>query len=204
MQTAMSTRALLTSIAALFLATGAAFADDVVLPSDVIPHYPCEIAGYPGGCRCVEDPAGCTEDVISAQIYDPPYFPWLTSEDRLRLRLHKNLPPVAFDHPFNGRLQIFILKNQQELVNICSKAWSRYLPDMKLSTYVVGCAVWAPALEPGHIGCAIFRLSDSELRKSGMTPNLVVRHEIGSKHPLQTMNGFPTIDGVMSERGMLS
>src|SRR5262249_49514857 len=59
---------LLTGIAALLLATGTAHAATECLsvpcpPGQnkvkVIPRFRCEIEGYPGGCRCDVDPAGC-------------------------------------------------------------------------------------------------------------------------------------------------
>src|SRR5262249_7080906 len=64
----MRTKLLLTGIAALFLATGTAHAATECLsvpcpPGQnkvkVIPRFRCEIEGYPGGCRCDVDPAGC-------------------------------------------------------------------------------------------------------------------------------------------------
>src|SRR5262249_34665201 len=36
----------------------------------------------------------------------------------------KRLPPLKYDHPFNGRLQVFVLKKRLDVLSICRQAWS--------------------------------------------------------------------------------
>src|SRR5262249_4920109 len=136
------------SIAALFLAAGAAYGDersldeiilDFALSSSLRPH-PEDIAG------AIHYPAGTY-----------PYPHVLTDDDiwafQTNLQMLKTLPPVEYDHPYAGDLYILDGK-------------SRCTTDINIA-----CA------EPHDTWCLISYQKEQVIRWS-WTINLVIKHEI--------------------------
>src|SRR5262245_25145683 len=79
------------------------------------------------------------------------------------------LPPLQYDHPFDGNIEIIIYNNSEELKAAgCSGANPG------------ACArVWAPRLVGGARWCVIKKLPDPMLRATFQPPDIVMRHEIG-------------------------
>src|SRR5262249_32076184 len=76
------------------------------------------------------------------------------------------IPPVEFDHPFDGKATIYYATD--EIWNPCGKIRKDY-PDGDLA----GCA-W-----PHDGQCTIIIAPLKILRKYGITPRIVLRHELG-------------------------
>jgi len=76
------------------------------------------------------------------------------------------IPPVEFDHPFDGKATIYYATD--EIWNPCGKTRKDY-PDGDLA----GCA-W-----PHDGQCTIIIAPLKILRKYGLTPRIVLRHELG-------------------------
>jgi hypothetical protein len=76
------------------------------------------------------------------------------------------IPPVEYDHPFDGKATIYYATD--EIWNPCGKTRKDY-PDGDLA----GCA-W-----PHDGQCTIIIAPLKILRKYGLTPRIVLRHELG-------------------------
>lgn len=98
-----------------------------------------------------------------------------TGAEHYQPRQYVLIPPAEYDKPFVGRLEEFVVKDQQELANFC---WD---------LLVFGCARHWPASENSPPLCDIYLVPDELLRKHGLTADIVRRHEIahcnGWEHP---------------------
>jgi hypothetical protein len=149
--------------------------------------------------------ASIAEAIVSERIHEPEslYHPILTPVDQGVLTIYKVLPPLKYDHPFNGRLKVTELKDVQEVFGACRLVWS-YLPNSDITKIIpvraVACAVMPPVLKPEYvgIGCLIYRPPDLEIWESGITPNILMRHEIGH------CNGWRNHEGMRGESELRS
>jgi hypothetical protein len=80
------------------------------------------------------------------------------------------LPPKEFDYPYRGKLTVTRSPSQAEIRANCSPT---------SFPYHLGCARLTA------FGCDILMADDAFIRKSGWTPEIVMRHEIGH------CNGWP-------------
>jgi hypothetical protein len=93
------------------------------------------------------------------------------------------LPPLEYDHPFAGRLLVMLSCGQFCIRYLCKREWP-------ISLY--GCAVpkyspWARTVDPdGKADCIVIHATEAFIDASGLTLNLLMRHEIGH------CNGWPS------------
>jgi hypothetical protein len=80
------------------------------------------------------------------------------------------LPPAEYDHPYKGVLKI---KTVRDVRAACPD-----LPPLPFGRQYRGCAMRVRNVVPSPY-CTIYLLSDAEIRKSGSTRELTLRHEIG-------------------------
>jgi hypothetical protein len=79
------------------------------------------------------------------------------------------LPPVEYDHWYEGDLTIKIVDSLEELYILCAVK----------KDYMLACAL------PGGTSCVIIMVNDEIMRTQGWTTGVLVRHEIGH------CNGWP-------------
>jgi len=110
------------------------------------------------------------------------------------------LPPVEYDKPYTGELEIVRIATEEEIYNIC-KGSSR-----------AACAAWGGAGKPAA-KCIIFMLPDKQLKAMHHGPGdaLSLRHELGhcngwpGDHPnkrkvfMDTHIAMPTMPAVVKE-----
>jgi len=135
--------------------------------------------------------------VINERIHEPDslYHPVLTQVDYPVLLVHKLLPPLVYDHPFNGRLKVITLEDPAG--GICRMVWSSLsnrLSNLDITkiipAHTLACAVVPPVLNPeSGIDCLIYRPPDLRIWEGGLTPSVLMRHEIGH------CNGWRNHDG---------
>jgi len=105
------------------------------------------------------------EPIYNPRPLTPSYVEWLRSV--------YYLPPVEFDHEYNGGLKI-IRGTQQQLREACVNAFTP-------GSYAIGCALRYPA------SCIIYIVNDSVLQSLNWDYEIVLRHERahcnGSQHP---------------------
>jgi hypothetical protein len=75
------------------------------------------------------------------------------------------LPPVEYDHPYRGKLTLRKAKDQAEIRRFCSSV-----------SFNLGFAPACGYVYPDR--CDIMVLADGEIRKLGLTPEVVLRHEL--------------------------
>ena len=126
-----------------------------------------------------------------AIYYDPGYFPKLGFRDIQLLFRGPLLPPVKYDHPYQGRLRIINAGNQEDAQHMCLlvlKAIPRFAnaPD---PGKIAACAIRRDIakLDP-NVDCVVIRTDPSET----YAINVLMRHEIGH------CNGWDTHDGMRS------
>jgi hypothetical protein len=140
------------------------------------------------------------EVTVSERVHEPEslYHPILTQVDHGVLTLYKNLPPLKYDHSFNGRLKVVELRTVDDVRSACRLIWS-HLPNADITKVIptgsVACAVVPPILKPEYVGidCLIYRPPDLAIWESGLTPNILMRHEIGH------CNGWRNHEGIRGE-----
>jgi hypothetical protein len=76
------------------------------------------------------------------------------------------LPPVEYDHPYNGKLTVAIV-NKEQMARLCPKA----------SLYPIGLACAYPYETMSM--CQIVMITDDIIVAVGFTPKIVLRHELG-------------------------
>jgi hypothetical protein len=76
------------------------------------------------------------------------------------------LPPVEYDHPYNGKLTVAIV-NKEQMARLCPKA----------SLYPIGLACAYPYETMSM--CQIVMITDDIIAAVGLTPKIVLRHELG-------------------------
>ena len=87
-----------------------------------------------------------------------------------KVRFANILPPVEYDKPYTGELEIVRLASEQEIQAICKVSKSKYACAFRKEEPV---GEMAPK-------CRIFMLIDKQLRAYGSGfPALVMRHELG-------------------------
>jgi hypothetical protein len=74
------------------------------------------------------------------------------------------MPPVEYDHPYTGELTLRRAKSQAEIRSICPTV-----------SFNLGVAT-ACSIRRAN-SCMIAMAPDDEIRKTGMTPEIVLRHE---------------------------
>jgi len=83
------------------------------------------------------------------------------------------LPPVEFDHQYEGDLTIKIVDTLQELYALCAQE----------NHYMLACSY--ASYHDGLRSCIIVMVRDEVMRKKGWTSGLIFRHEQGH------CNGWP-------------
>jgi len=80
------------------------------------------------------------------------------------------LPPVEYDHPYNGKLTVAIV-NKEQMARLCPK----------LYPITLSCAYPYETMSM----CQIVMITDDIIAAAGWTPKIVLRHELGH------CNGWP-------------
>jgi len=181
----MTIKLLLTSIAALFLTTGTATTRLIAAEDMFSKPFRDQIVTELFGKRII------SERIFEADSYYHPVFTWA---DYTVLLVHKLLPPLQYDHPFNGRLKVITLEDAQDAGGICRLVWGG-LPNLDITKVIpagsVACAVIPPVLNPkSGIDCLIYRPPDLAIWEGGLTPSILMRHEIGH------CNGWRNHEGI--------
>jgi len=97
-------------------------------------------------------------------------FPTLATVAHAQKALPTVLPPEEYDRPFDGILLTQRLKTEAEIRKVC--------PSSTLAA-ALGCA------QKIREGCLIIMVDDEVIRKYHLTPETVLRHEMGH------CNGWP-------------
>jgi hypothetical protein len=90
--------------------------------------------------------------------YEPGYFRELNDLDRIVLSRHRALPPVEYDHPYQGRLLVIDAGSMENVWRMCHLA----VPHLTLPEVIIGCAVRSDIarLDP-DADCVIFHAMES-------------------------------------------
>src|SRR5215510_14585858 len=81
----------------------------------------------------------------------------------------KQLPPLEYDHPYNGTIYLYQADNQTDMRVKCNR------PDLPPSVPLFGCSWAANKDHP----CVIVVGDMATIQRWGWTRNIVIRHEIG-------------------------
>jgi hypothetical protein len=102
-----------------------------------------------------------TENSSKTEAPAPPPLPPNVSP-----KLAGILPPVEYDHPYNGKLTVAIV-NKEQMARLCPKA----------SLYPIRLACAYPYETMSM--CQIVMITDDIIAAAGLTPKIVLRHELG-------------------------